>query len=143
MITKKHASEAFGYGYRIEYLGKQFLPERVSDLDFYGSFEGGRSFYVPFEWFGDTAKILSRPFSHLTKEITVDGETFVPIERLKKQFYNIEWRYITMPFNVDIALDSNSGINFELTYDEMDEVLGKLKQWGFSFFDDSVVKWME
>lgn len=73
----------------------------------------------------------------LTKPITVEGETFVPIERLKKIFYNVDWQYISFGngFEVEISMDSNSGIYFNLSFGEMTGIIECFKKWHMNYLN--------
>jgi len=151
MITKQHASEAFGYGYRIELNGDLVTPYELRDNWMLARNKDGYSCVIYFKDFGTDAFILCRPFSHLTKEITVEGETFVPIVELAKIAYpmskwvmrngrcedNKNWS-----FTYSYGAFKKLGTLVNLVPDQT-KLFTKLKQWHFSFFDDSVVKWME
>jgi len=173
MITKLQASEAFGYGYMIEYLGHLAEANQLFDDCIVLKMTESWSRAVPFDKFGTEAKILCRPFSHLTTEITVEGETFVPIERIltRTEWFSIvsKCKDFRLTHNGNGVFMEYTDINgkelaaqfryseahgfsltqFEPTYEyenlltNQHELFTKLKQWGFSFFDDSVVKWME
>jgi len=154
MITKLQASEAFGYGYRIEYRGSQRRILSVNEGYINVVASNVLDSIIYFEDFGTEAKILCRPFSHLTKEI--DGKILI-VELAKK--YPPESRYIITHhdsvrefdgkiFQVNCCVDNDSEryIYFTIESDITKNRYAlnqELKSMHFSFFDDSVVKWME
>lgn len=87
------------------------------------------------------AIIEIKPILHemdLTNPITVDGETFIPIEELKKTFYNVDWQFIKFfgnGFEVEISMDSNSGIYFNLSFEEITGIIECFKKWHMNYLN--------
>jgi len=157
-ITKQQAAEAFGYGYRIEYLG--FIQKISGVFDTYmttiyeypnKTLWGDK---IDIERFGESAFILCNSFSDLTKEI--DGK--IPIVELAKKFppntkyeithYDNVRNFDDEMFQVNCCVENDSSryIYFTIHKDITKNSYAlnqELKSMHFSFFDDSVVKWME
>lgn len=57
----------------------------------------------------------------LTKPIVHNGVEIILLNEMKKKFYNVEFNdFIEFdPFSINISLDSNSGIYWGLTFDEI------------------------
>jgi hypothetical protein len=52
----------------------------------------------------EECKMVLRPLSDLTKPITVNGETFVPVERMKQEFEDLpNWDNINPLFHQDLS----------------------------------------
>lgn len=81
------------------------------------------------------SKPILRPLSDLTKEIEVNGEKFVPIEKLEKMTYNTINIY--KPLNVDMPIEINIETeNYSQSIDLFDGYLisQKLFEWNFDVF---------
>ena len=80
----------------------------------------------------DDIKLLCFPLSTLTKEITVNGETFVPIDFINKNIRKVVDIYLVVgEINIDIETDNYSQI---INLIDGYEIMQKLIEWKFDVF---------
>ena len=80
----------------------------------------------------DDIKLLCFPLSALTKEITVNGETFVPIDFINKNIRKVVDIYLVVgEINIDIETDNYSQI---INLIDGYEIMQKLIEWKFDVF---------
>jgi len=78
-------------------------------------------------------KPILRPLSDLTKEIEVDGEKFVPINLLKKEFNKTLCPYLFFDGTISLDIDTE---NYSQTIDLFEGYLitQKLLEWHFDIY---------
>ena len=80
----------------------------------------------------DDIKLLCFPLSTLTKEITINGETFVPIDFINKNIRKVVDIYLVVgEINIDIETDNYSQI---INLIDGYEIMQKLIEWKFDVF---------
>jgi len=88
MITKKIAGDLYGNGFMLQDKeGRIFKIESVHSNHFLT--DNPFNHLIAFNQIGTEYHILARPLSDLTKEITHNGLTFVPIVELAKKFHTL------------------------------------------------------
>lgn len=79
-------------------------------------------------------KPLVRPLSYLTKEISHNGETFVPLKYLHQEVFNCEWPEFEIDFQtLDIMV--NCPEEFYISFQDIQLMLEKLHEWHFDIYD--------
>lgn len=79
------------------------------------------------EWFinnNSRVKIVLRPLSDLTKEIKVNGEKFVPIEKLEKLF---EFKGGNPPTMSDCSVNMESYLEYQKLFEWHFDIFGLIK----------------
>ena len=80
----------------------------------------------------DDIKLLCFPLSSLTKEITINSETFVPIDFINKNIRKVVDIYLVVgEINIDIETDNYSQI---INLIDGYEIMQKLIEWKFDVF---------
>ena len=80
----------------------------------------------------DDIKLLCFPISSLTKEITINGESFVPIDFINKNIRKVVDIYLVVgEINIDIETDNYSQI---INLIDGYEIMQKLIEWKFDVF---------
>lgn len=96
-LTTEHLAAHMPYGVKVKSIDI-FIGDPVFTL----AAETISGTHAGMNWvLSDSFKLVLRPLSQLTEQITHNGETFVPMDRVKSE----------MPYSIEIMLSSVSEIN--------------------------------
>jgi len=126
-LELKHLAGYLPYGLKIECKDDSELCEasyisEMTGVDNYGIDDNYGN-----NWTFEVKPIL-RPLSDLTKEIEVNGEKFVPIERLRKEYSGFYFES-----NPELLIKSKN-TNMYISLNWTNEFQGKLYEWHFDLF---------
>ena len=132
-LELKHLAIAFANNYKVTYFDDERELNQVCNIvelreDECTISNGEYEYDVKF----DDIKLLCFPLSTLTKEITVNGETFVPIDFINKNIRKVVDIYLVVgEINIDIETDNYSQI---INLIDGYEIMQKLIEWKFDVF---------
>ena len=132
-LELKHLAIAFTNNWKVTYFDDERELNQVCNIvelreDECTISNGEYEYDVKF----DDIKLLCFPLSTLTKEITVNGETFVPIDFINKNIRKVVDIYLVVgEINIDIETDNYSQI---INLIDGYEIMQKLIEWKFDVF---------
>ena len=132
-LELKHLAIAFANNWKVTYFDDERELNQVCNIvelreDECTISNGEYEYDVKF----DDIKLLCFPLSTLTKEITVNGETFVPIDFINKNIRKVVDIYLVVgEINIDIETDNYSQI---INLIDGYEIMQKLIEWKFDVF---------
>ena len=132
-LELKHLAIAFTNNWKVTYFDDERELNQVCNIvelreDECTISNGEYEYDVKF----DDIKLLCFPISSLTKEITINGETFVPIDFINKNIRKVVDIYLVVgEINIDIETDNYSQI---INLIDGYEIMQKLIEWKFDVF---------
>ena len=132
-LELKHLAIAFTNNWKVTYFDDERELNQVCNIvelreDECTISNGEYEYDVKF----DDIKLLCFPISSLTKEITINGESFVPIDFINKNIRKVVDIYLVVgEINIDIETDNYSQI---INLIDGYEIMQKLIEWKFDVF---------
>ena len=132
-LELKHLTIAFANNWKVTYFDDERELNQVCNVvelreDECTISNGEYEYDVKF----DDIKLLCFPISSLTKEITINGESFVPIDFINKNIRKVVDIYLVVgEINIDIETDNYSQI---INLIDGYEIMQKLIEWKFDVF---------
>ena len=132
-LELKHLTIAFANNWKVTYFDDERELNQVCNIvelreDECTISNGEYEYDVKF----DDIKLLCFPISSLTKEITINGESFVPIDFINKNIRKVVDIYLVVgEINIDIETDNYSQI---INLIDGYEIMQKLIEWKFDVF---------